>query len=323
MPLPVSMDATWLDGSVQFNGQELRRADAALFGGGTTPFSVRGGIVLHTDTSLAVTVNGSDLITIQPGAVVIPGNEGVGNGCYRAALAAADTGQLAARNATNPRIDLVIFRALDTSVVGSHGAYTGRIEVLTGTPAASPVVPTLPTLAVELARVTVPATGGGTATVDSSFRQYASAVGAPMTVSTFARLPASAAKWQEVTALDTGMKYRWTGALWLAEVAEAAVTYDVQVSAVFQGSAVVRHGWHTATLRFEMRPNIAWAATWAFLTVPVGYRPAARYWTSAGVVGNSDLTHTLRIDADGGLYSEVGVASGTNLIGSVTYPIAL
>lgn len=216
MPLPVSMDATWLDGAVQFNGQELRRADSGLFvGEGSAPLGVLGGIARHNDNSLAVTVNASDLITIQPGACAIPGNAGVGNGVYRTALGAAETGQLAARNATNPRIDRVIFRVLDTSVVGSHAAYTGRIEVLTGVAAASPAVPDLPTLAIELARITVPATGGGVATVDSSWRTYLAAIGGTLPVATAARLPTTPnAKWLKAVAVDTGIEYTWSGTAW-------------------------------------------------------------------------------------------------------------
>lgn len=214
MPLPVSMDATWLNGSTSFNAQELRRAGAAGFGGDGAAFSVRGGIVRHGDTSLAVTVNASDVVTVQPGAVVIPGNSGVGNGCYCSALGAAETGNLTARSATLPRIDLVVFRVLDTDVVASNPGYTGRIEIIAGTPAASPVAPALPLLAVELARISVPISGGGTATVDSSFRTFASAAGAALVVTTAARLPATAAKWTEAIALDTGVHYLYNGTAW-------------------------------------------------------------------------------------------------------------
>lgn len=215
MVLPVSVDATWLNpASVQLNAQELRRADSALFNGDGSAFGVLGGIVRHGDLSLAVTVNASDVITVQPGAVVVPGNAGVGNGCYRTALGAADTGNLLARNATNPRIDLVVFRVLDTDVVGTHGAYTGRVEVITGTPAAAPVVPALPTLAVELARITVPAAAGGTATVDSSFRTFAVALGGTLPVATFARLPTTDVKWDTAVAVDTGIRYLWNGTGW-------------------------------------------------------------------------------------------------------------
>lgn len=223
MVLPSNMDATWLNpSSVQYNAQELRRADAAMFNGDGQPFGVRGGIVAHGDNSLAVTVNGGDLVTIQPGAVVIPGNAGSGNGAYRAALGAAETGSLAVRNATNPRIDLLVFRVMDDDVVGTHDAYTGRIELIQGVAAGSPAVPALPSLAVELARITVPASGGGAATVDLSHRRYAMAPGGELLVPTAARLPSTATetsganqrKWTRAVALDTGLEYRWDGTAW-------------------------------------------------------------------------------------------------------------
>jgi hypothetical protein len=216
MPFPSNMDATWMEGAVSFNAQELRRADTALAAGdGNGPLSPQGGIVRHNDNSLAVTVSVADVVTVQPGAVVIPGNSGTGNGIYRSALAVAETGNLAARSATLPRIDLVVYRAMDTSVVAGHGAYTGRIEIIAGTPAASPVAPALPALAVELARITVPISGGAAASVDSSFRTFFASPGGDLLVPTFARLPASPnPKWVKAVALDTGIEYIWNGTSW-------------------------------------------------------------------------------------------------------------
>lgn len=214
MPLPFDVDATWLNLTASYDGGELRRADAAfLAGAGGAAY---GGVARHGDSDLIVTVDGADVVTVQPGSVVIPGGDAaVGVGVYRAALAAAITGTLTARNATNPRIDLLVFRAMDTSVVGAHAAYTGRVELLAGTPSATPGVPAKPSMAVELARITVPATGGGAATVDSTFRTYATAAGAELVVPTAARLPATGvAKWQMARVLDTGLQYRWTGTAW-------------------------------------------------------------------------------------------------------------
>lgn len=251
MPLPVSMDATWLDGSVSFNAQELRRADSALFyGEGSAGLGVQGGIARHSDTSLAVTVNASDVVTVQPGAVVIPGNFGTGNGVYRTALASAETGTLTARNATNPRIDLVVFRVLDTSVVAGHGAYTGRIEIIAGTPAASPVAPSLPTLAVELARITVPIAGGAAATVDSSFRQFSAALGGILPVATATRLPSTPnPKWVRAVAIDTGREYIWNGTAWVLLNSPGGVLGFAQLAADVTGlSATAAPGTDVAGL---------------------------------------------------------------------------
>lgn len=216
MVFPLDVDATWVNpSSVQLNGGELRRADSAMFAGEGAALGVHGGVVRHGNNSLAVTVDGSDVVTVQPGAVVIPGNAVQGTGCYRFGLAVAASGSLTVRT-TSPRIDLVVARQLDTDIVGSHGAYTGRFEVIPGTPSATPGVPSLPSMAVELCRVNVPATGGGQASVDSSFRTYAAAVGGEIPVPTAQRLPTSAATGQRAIALDTLVAYRFDGTSWVA-----------------------------------------------------------------------------------------------------------
>ncbi|MBA2767867.1 MAG: hypothetical protein H0U35_01810 [Sporichthyaceae bacterium] len=226
MAIPFDVDATWLNTTASYDAGELRRADGALVAGaGGTPW---GGIARHSDTAMNVTVNGSDVVTVNPGAVVIPGNAVAETGVYRASLAAAQTGTLSARHATNPRITLVVFRALDTDVVVGHAAYKGRIEFVDGTPGAVPSAPALPNMAVELARITVPQTGGAAASVDLTYRTYATAAGGTLMVPTFARLPASAAKWQQARAIDTGSFYEWNGTAWVALNAWTGAEVPVQ-----------------------------------------------------------------------------------------------
>lgn len=210
-----TVDATWVNavsGAPSYTDVELRRADAGLFAGaGDTadPLRVRGGIVLHASNSLAVTVNASDVVTVQPGAAVIPGNDTNSGGAYRTAQSAAETDTLAARDATNSRIDLVVFEMI------SDGTQA-RVRIIAGAPSGSPVVPTLPTRAIELARITVPASGGGTASVDSTKRVFATAPGGTMLVATSTALPTTAATWQVARALDTGGEYTWDGTTWLS-----------------------------------------------------------------------------------------------------------
>lgn len=216
MPTVFDVDATWVNpGSVAYNASELRLADAAMFAGRGDTYGARGGIVAHSDNSLLVSVDGSDVVTVKVGSVVLPGTAVAGTGVWRAGIGSDKTASLAARDATNPRIDLVVFRQLDTDVVGSHGAYTARIEIITGTPSATPAVPSLPTMAIELGRINVPASGGGSATADLTKRQFATALGGTMRVPTASQLPAAAAKWQRAIALDTGVEYAWTGAAWI------------------------------------------------------------------------------------------------------------
>jgi hypothetical protein len=206
----IPVDATWFNTTPSYDETELRRADAAMFAGaGDTadPLRVAGGIVLHASNSLAVTVDGSDVVTVQAGGVAIPGNNTAGNGVYRTALGAAQTASLVARDATNSRIDLVVFEVIS-------GGTQAQARIIAGVPSGAPAVPALPTRAVELGRITVPASGGGPATVDNSKRTFATALGAIMLVPTASQLPATAAPWQQARTLDTGDTYTWDGAAW-------------------------------------------------------------------------------------------------------------
>lgn len=244
MVFPIDLQGTWVnEPDVDLDAGELRRADMAMFGGAGSALGVHGGIVRHGDTSLAVSVDGSDIVTIQPGAVVIPGDAVAGTGCYRCALPAAATGALQARHATNPRIDLLVFRQMDEdpTVVPSHGASTGRIQPVVGAPSGTPVIGTFPSMAVELGRIYVPPVGGGAATVDLSFRTYAFAVGGEMIVPSVSRLPASAAKWQAARALDTGLEYTFNGTTWVRTTLRSkwgAVTLTPNGS----GAVTITHG---------------------------------------------------------------------------------
>lgn len=218
----VDVDSTWVNpAAVEYHAAELRRADAATF--------VATGIVLDADDALAVTVDGSDQVTVQPGSVVIPADAVTGNGVYRAGLASATAATaLDARDATNGRIDLVVFRQLDTDVVGSHTAYTGRVEVITGTPSATPSVPAAPSMSVELARITVPVNGGAAASVDSSHRTYACAVGGVIPVGSSARLPATAPTHQRAVALDDGAGWTFDGTDWVRDFEAARIRSAAQ-----------------------------------------------------------------------------------------------
>lgn len=300
MAFPVNLDATWVN-TASYDPGELRRADSTIFAGDGSAFGVSGGIVRHGDTSLAVTVDGSDNVTIQAGAVVIPGNAVAGTGCYRFALGAAVTNALPARDATNPRIDTIVAQARDTDVVGTHGAYTGRLAVISGTAAATPAAPSIGTMAVELARITVPATGGGSSSVDSSHRTYASAIGGEIIAASSAMLPTSAAKFQRARALDTGVRYEWDGSTWqaLEWTQSGTVTITPTTSDIQKTQAVTFPRAFTSTPRVQLTAstgisdgaNAYSLALWASPVSTSGFTanlrrgnttPTAIYWTASG-----------------------------------------
>src|SRR5690349_21116135 len=209
MPIITTVKATWTN-AVDVPDAELRRADSTAFLGDGSNNGVRGGIVRHGDNSLAVSVNGSDQVTVQPGAAVIPAATGLG--VYRAALSAATSAVgLSSRNATNPRIDLVVMQIVSGQAV---------VQTVDGTPGASPSAPALPANAVELARLTVPALAGGAVTVSNAFRLYATALGGTIWAEVAGRLPGSGnQKGQRAVTIDDGIEHKWNGTAWVAQSA--------------------------------------------------------------------------------------------------------
>lgn len=315
MPTITTVDATWTNG-MAMDEAELRRADTTMFLGAGSANGVRGGVVRHGDTSLAVSVNGSDQVTVQPGAAVIPAATGLG--VYRASLPAATSATgLASRNATNPRIDLVVMQIVSGAAV---------VKTVDGTPGSSPSAPALPASSVELGRVTVPALGGGAATVDSTWRAYATALGGTLCVETAARLPGSGnIKGQRAVALDTNAEHVWNGTTWRATVADAAVTFGANVSTHGDGSRVYRTG-NTGILNIGFIANAALGANVGLMTVPTDYFPRA-----GGGVGNfratllnfnTGGTMFVVLNGAGQLLNEIAITNGHAFRGTLTYPLA-
>lgn len=128
---------------------------------------------------LAVTALGTPnmSVNVAAGSVFVPGSQGSTTGwatnpggqptTYGANLIASLTSQgsyygyndatvnltISAANATNPRIDVVCVSVQDAAYSGSTN--TAVLQVITGTPASSPAVPSLPVNSVALAQVYV------------------------------------------------------------------------------------------------------------------------------------------------------------------------
>lgn len=270
MPTIATTEAFIVDG-VQTTATEQRLYDTAMFLGDGTANGVRGGVVRHGDNSLAVSVNGADQVTIQAGACVIPG--AAGEGVWRGTLAAATSAVgLAARNSTNPRIDLVVAQATGTNIT---------FKTIDGTPGASPSPPALPAQHIELARLTVPAVGGGAVTVDSTWRSYATGLGGTLVVETSARLPGSGnQKGQRAVALDTGYEHFWSGTAWLRPGTWVAYTPGVINGAAGTG-ATLTGKWTQIEITTIVKAKIVLGTGFSFaggggfgLTVPVNIATA-------------------------------------------------
>lgn len=306
MPTITTVDAAWTPAPVEFTHVEARLFDTAIFAGDGSPNGVRGGVVYHGPDSLKVTVDGTDRVSVGAGAVVIPAATGLG--VYRAALAAGTTAEpLTPRNSTNPRIDLIVAQATGTNVT---------LKTIDGTPGASPSAPDLPAQHVEIARVNVPKLGPGAITVDQTWRTYATALGGRMLVETAARLPGSGMhKGQEAVALDTGIGSHWTGTQWLTDEAEVAPALTAGAGLIV---AYRRRPMVTLTVDFTATSAIAAFAT--LTTIPPAFRPLQLHGTV--INNNTGAAISLLITTGGAVQPRSAIASGHQLLGSITVPLA-
>ena len=269
--------------NVQLDAAEFRRIQAAGFAGAGSASGARAGILRHGDSSLAVTVDGSDVATIQAGAGLVTSTAG---GSYVAVLAASVTQNLVARSAS-PRVDVVVLEQLDSGGPSDSAAISrAQIKIVDGTPSATPAVPTTPTMSIELGRINVPAIGAGAASVDSSYRPYAAAIGAATPVATAARLPASAPKFQRAIALDTGYEYVWSGTAWVAQRSTFAT---LSTTSGWSGSPRYKVDGDTVKMSGFVSNGSAAANTWVTCcTLPVGARPSSVELFAIG--GNTGTT---------------------------------
>lgn len=158
MPLGVNAHpGAWLDG-VAVAGQDLRLQIAGglltgLSPSGSTGIAARPGIRYGTGSPLFVGPSSGMNITVNPGICFVQGTASATAGMYTCCLDTTTTLTVATSDPTNPRIDNVICQITDVGTSLS----TTVVTLQTGTPAPSPVAPTLPANSFLLATVSVAA----------------------------------------------------------------------------------------------------------------------------------------------------------------------
>jgi hypothetical protein len=94
-------------------------------------------------------------VIVKAGGGFVEGTENVAQGAYFVFNDADVTLAIAAANATNPRLDAVVFTVRDSFYSGANN--DSLLQVIQGTAAASPVLPTLPNNSMLLGQVSIPA----------------------------------------------------------------------------------------------------------------------------------------------------------------------
>ena len=122
----------------------------------TTTGSLWGASGVVRSADLAVTAPGGTMtVSVASGWAAILGTYQTNMGTYMAYNDAATTATITTANSSNPRIDLVCITVNDAAYSGSLNSVA--INVVAGTPAGSPTVPSTPTNSIALAQVAVAA----------------------------------------------------------------------------------------------------------------------------------------------------------------------
>lgn len=201
-----------------YSAEDFRHALQALETneGVASSLKPRGGVVPGEGGSLAVSAPGGTMtVNVATGRAIIPGTTAALQSAYTYLNDATKAVTISAANATNPRRDLIVARVQDATYAGAVNSAT--VEVVTGTPAASPVAPATPASSIVLAEILLPAGAGGAAVTSGMItdrRQYTVAKGGVLPIDGTAGRPASPYIGQTVYRRDIGLEESWNGSVW-------------------------------------------------------------------------------------------------------------
>lgn len=236
----MAINVTWLQNGGYTAPQDRTEQTAMLTKSAVV--SVRAGIVPSDGTDATVTAQGTPNMTVNvsPFQAIIPDANG------RAYVYTSDSSVVSPTFATasgsHPRIDLVIARVYDNAagdsaattsltLPGSAGSITvqsvtGTVELVTGTPAASPTAPALPnSRCIILAVVTVPTSASSIVTGDiaasgggATAAPFTVAAGGVVPVLNLAAAPATPYEGMQIWTMDTNLLWAYvTGTGWVVQ----------------------------------------------------------------------------------------------------------
>lgn len=150
--------ASWLhNAGATHTAAQLRISVASLTSGNTSDLTTRGGISPGVAGQLLVSQNGVGTMNVDvaTGIVHVPGTLAGSQGAYICINDGVVTLPIAAADGSNNRIDAVVATVRDSLYSGVDDDWL--LQVITGTPAGTPVLPTIPDNSLLLAEVFVQA----------------------------------------------------------------------------------------------------------------------------------------------------------------------
>jgi hypothetical protein len=215
----------WVDG-VQVSGQDMRLGVAALLAP-ASPTQARSGVLSGLEVTARSTPDMS--VNVAAGQCAVTVTEITPGGTALCANDATVNVPIAISDATNPRIDLIVARVYAETAALADRKW--RLEPVTGTPAASPVEPTLPPNSLRLKRVDVPAGATSITASNISGNPARTSAAGGITVSRDATDVAGVTVGQYRD--RAGALERWDGTAWVGAggTTSAAVTAATALSA--------------------------------------------------------------------------------------------
>lgn len=168
--------ALWQDGPT-YNGETVRQNDIASgwFAGGTVDaLQVRSGVINNSVGSLQVLPVSGMTVKVGAGYAIVANTTSNLQSGYKTGTMTSVQLTVPTADATNPRIDLVVIG------VNENGDSTsgGYLNLIQGTPAASPTAPAVPANALSLATIRVNANSSSVASTNiTDTRVYTTAAG--------------------------------------------------------------------------------------------------------------------------------------------------
>lgn len=185
----------WIQALNTHTAAQLRMYMASLQAGTfstATTLRARGGVHPGFGQELVTTQAGSPNMTVlvEAGACSVPGSESASQGNYFVINDAQVTLSIAAAHATLARIDIVVVNVRDAQYSGVNN--DAQLQVITGTPAGSPVAPAAPNNSITISQIAVGA--AVTSIVNANItdtRDYAAALGGLINTRNIAAAPTS------------------------------------------------------------------------------------------------------------------------------------
>jgi hypothetical protein len=316
---------------VDYNAVDERRFDSPLLmpGAGGGAFSAQSGRRVN-GAGLVASVGGSpEAWTVTAGSGVIFDSAYASQGAYRFEIPNSVTAQLPARpGAGTSRIDLLVARIYDNVALGS-GATEVKVERVNGTAGASPFAPSLPALSVELARLTVPASGTIVVTASTERTVAAGGVLPVPTTAAMDKLVTDGIAYAGlvVNNAQTNSLHRYTGTAWSQMVdgstgLVAAGGYGVGWADLGGGetSQVQKTNGMVTLFLAATKGGGSNVAAEAVVRIADGYRPArlVRGWG-----WNASSPRPFQINTGGYLTVDYAQAAGLSaIVSTITYPAA-